>query len=253
MVKTSTSDRLPLSPTRSPDAGFVWWQSVLFAVALVGAIIVGSAVGIAVLAIVGPLNVNDFKTMTVPAVFVTLTGYAAALAVMAPLLPGLAQRSWRALGWRGLRARDVVYAIAGAAVMVFVTVATGAAQEALFHLKADEVQVQMLRDARGAAVANFVVIACAVAPFFEELVFRGFIFNALRRYMPVWVAVILSAGVFGLSHLQHGNAGAIVPLAASGVVLALVYYRTGSLFASMITHALFNTVTVVLVLVYHQT
>ncbi|MBV8580931.1 MAG: hypothetical protein JOZ86_09865, partial [Candidatus Eremiobacteraeota bacterium] len=49
------------------------------------------------------------------------------------------------------------------------------------------------------------------------------------------------------------NAGAIFPLIASGIVLALVYYRTVSLPASMITHGLFNAFTVVAVLVFHQT
>ena len=70
--------------------------------------------------------------------------------------------------------------------------------------------------------------------------------------MPVWAAVVAAAIVFGFSHMQPGNAGALVPLMAGGAVLAFVYARTGSLIASMITHATFNLVTVVAVLALHQ-
>jgi len=187
-----------------------------------------------------------------PLIVGQFASYAAALAVMFPLLPLIAHRSWRELGLRKLRASDAAFALGGAVAMFIATAATGAAQDAVFHLKPDEVAVHWLRAARGSLVGIFVFLACVAAPFFEELTFRGFIFNALRRYMPVWVAVALSAIVFGFSHWQPGNSGAIVPLAAGGAVLALVYYRTGSLIASMLTHATFNLFTVVLVLVFHQ-
>jgi hypothetical protein len=121
------------------------------------------------------------------------------------------------------------------------------------HVKPEEVQVAYLRNARGSELAGYVLVACVAAPFTEELIFRGFVFNALRRYLPTVAAVLLSALIFGFAHWQPGNAGAIAPLVATGVVLAAVYVRSGSLVASMITHALFNSFTVVAVLVFHQT
>jgi membrane protease YdiL (CAAX protease family) len=171
---------------------------------------------------------------------------------MFPLLPALARSSWRALGLRAPRWSDAGYALGGAVLMVLVAAGTGVLQESLFHVKPDEVQVQWLRAARGPLIGIFVFLACIAAPFVEELTFRGFVFNALRRYLPTWCAVVLSAFVFGLAHMQPGNAGAIAPLAAGGVVLAVVYYRSRSLVAAMLTHAAFNCFTVVLVLVFHQ-
>jgi len=50
--------------------------------------------------------------------------------------------------------------------------------------------------------------------------------------------------LFGIS---HGSLSAFLPLAASGVVLAYVYQRSGSLTASMISHALFNLINVALI------
>jgi membrane protease YdiL (CAAX protease family) len=91
--------------------------------------------------------------------------------------------------------------------------------------------------------AAFAVLAVVVAPFVEELTFRGFLFNTIRRYAPVWAAAAISGIVFGLS---HGSLTAFVPLAGSGIVLAYVYELTGSLPASMLTHALFNAINVAL-------
>jgi len=83
----------------------------------------------------------------------------------------------------------------------------------------------------------------------EEFIFRGFLFNALLRYMPLWSAAVVSGLIFGIS---HGSPTAFLPLAASGVVLAYVYARSGSLTASMLTHALFNLVNVGLISVAKQ-
>ncbi|HEV2737942.1 MAG TPA: type II CAAX endopeptidase family protein [Candidatus Elarobacter sp.] len=251
-MKTSTSDRSPLSPTRSPDTGFVWWQSLLFAVLLLVAMYVPATILLAFLIVAGWAHLKDLQSLSWPLLIAQLCAYAATLAVILPLLPRLAQRTLPRLGLRAPQLRDVALAIAGAIVMFVASVAAGAAEQAIFHLKPDEVQVQLLRAARGPTIGVFVFFACVAAPFVEELTFRGFIFNALRRYLPVWVAVPGSAILFGLAHWQPGNAGAILPLAAAGAVLALVYYRSGSLVASMLTHAIFNSVTVVLVVVFHQ-
>jgi membrane protease YdiL (CAAX protease family) len=52
----------------------------------------------------------------------------------------------------------------------------------------------------------------------------------------------VSALIFGAA---HGSWSALLPIAGVGVVLAIVYYRTGALSASMIAHAGFNLIAVV--------
>ncbi len=186
--------------------------------------------------------------------WVQMFGYVLPFGVLLGVLPLLARVSLAELGLRLPRGSDLAWGLAGAIAMFIVVSATGALEQGVFHVKADEVQVHWLRTVHGSLLAALVLLACVAAPLFEELVFRGFIFNALLRYTPLWVATVVSAAIFGLAHGigQPGNAGALVPLAASGLVLALVYAYSRSLTASMITHALFNTFTVVLVLVFHQ-
>ena len=74
-------------------------------------------------------------------------------------------------------------------------------------------------------------------PFAEELVFRGIIFGELReKFNLIWSAVI-TALIFALMHgvsIQMGYAF------ACGLVLALVYAFTDSIWVSYMVHAAFN-------------
>jgi hypothetical protein len=252
VVKTSTSERSPLSPTLWPPDAFRWWASLGFAALLFFTVFVPPTIFFAVLYAFRLVGIEQLKGLTWAAIFGQFIAYGVSLGVIALFLPAIAQRPLSALGLRRPRWSDIGWGIVGALAMALIGTATGIVQEYVFHLKADEVQVHQLRAAHGSVVFAIVFLACVAAPFFEEIVFRGFVFNALLRYVPVWAAVLLSALVFGGIHYLPGNGGVIIPLAATGVVLALVYYRTGSLVASMITHAVFNLLTVVQVVGFHQ-
>lgn len=89
------------------------------------------------------------------------------------------------------------------------------------------------------STALFGAVAIAAAPFAEEVVFRGFLFGGLQRWLPVWAAALLSGLLFGLVHAQPGL-GIVIPVALIGTLLAIIYYTTGSIYASMLTHFLFN-------------
>lgn len=81
------------------------------------------------------------------------------------------------------------------------------------------------------------IFAVIVAPVFEEILYRGLIFNALMKGMPVWAAVVLQAVMFGVSHVQ------IVWMSyafALGIVLALIRLRYKSLIAPMGVHFALN-------------
>jgi uncharacterized protein len=76
-----------------------------------------------------------------------------------------------------------------------------------------------------------------LAPLAEELFFRGFLFTGLVQRMQLGVAATISGLLFGLAHADLWNA---VPLSALGIGLALVYYRSGSLWTNIIAHATIN-------------
>ncbi len=100
----------------------------------------------------------------------------------------------------------------------------------------------------GPGLLLFALLVSAVAaPICEEIFFRGMIFRYLRARWPLWAAALVSAGIFGAAHLSPATSPLIVPvLAFIGLVLALVYERTGSLTNSILLHALNNGVLTVL-------
>lgn len=94
------------------------------------------------------------------------------------------------------------------------------------------------------AAALVVAIGGLVVPLGEELLFRGLGYGVLRRRGRV-VAVLLTAVVFALAH------GLNVVFAAAfvlGVVNAVLYERTGSIWPPAAAHATFNLISFALVL-----
>jgi len=160
-------------------------------------------------------------------------------------VPLVAHRSLFELGLRPLRGSDVVAGVVGAFAM-FAAVSITAALQSFFVGEHEQAVVKLFEHAReGPTLAWFIAITIVVAPFVEEFVFRGFVFNALLRRMPFLAAAFAGGALFAASHMDPY---ALIPLTFGGVVLATVYYRTGSLLASMITHGAFNGASLFLIL-----
>ena len=66
----------------------------------------------------------------------------------------------------------------------------------------------------------------AGAPLAEELVFRGVIQSRLERAMPVWIAIVLQAVLFGFI---HGTPVQIGYAFLMGLLFGYIRYRTGSI------------------------
>ncbi|MCU0534683.1 MAG: CPBP family glutamic-type intramembrane protease [Hydrococcus sp. Prado102] len=87
-------------------------------------------------------------------------------------------------------------------------------------------------------LAIFFFTASIAAPFFEEIIFRGFLLPSLTRYVPVWGAIVISSLIFALAHL---NLSEVLPLATLGIILGVVYTRSRNLLSSMLLHCLWNS------------
>jgi membrane protease YdiL (CAAX protease family) len=92
--------------------------------------------------------------------------------------------------------------------------------------------------------------AVVLAPFFEELFFRGLLLRALESAVPVPVAIGLQASLFGLAHLGGGdgigNVGVVLGTMAAGVLFGISAHRYRRLVPGMVAHACFNLVPVVI-------
>jgi membrane protease YdiL (CAAX protease family) len=83
------------------------------------------------------------------------------------------------------------------------------------------------------------LLVVLVGPIVEEMFFRGFLFGALAQRLGFWAAATASAALFGVAHLDPLLAG---PAFLSGVVFAWVYWRTGSLWPTVLAHTSQNAI-----------
>jgi len=196
--------------------------------------------------------------MTIAAAFTAPLGarpmlIAAELALAAPALVALALPRWRpALALRPVRPSVIALALASGAALWVASLGLMELQYTVWTPPPGYLQeFQRLHDVlrpRGALDAVLSVIAIAVAPgICEELLFRGLVLDALSSRLRTAAAVLLSAVLFGVIHLDPSSSGATlyrVPFAiAVGVGFALLRLRSGSLFPAMLAHALVNATT----------
>lgn len=94
----------------------------------------------------------------------------------------------------------------------------------------------------------FALAALVLAPFVEEVIFRGIMYPYLKQRIGPRLAVGITSVMFAAIHF---NLVIFIPLVFLGVVLTWLYERTDSLLTPIVTHAVFNT-TNFLMLIYQD-
>lgn len=85
-------------------------------------------------------------------------------------------------------------------------------------------------------VLDFIHIGLTTA-IVEEVVFRGIVYNKLKRAIPVPWAMILSGVMFGIAHMNIEQFVYTVPL---GIIMAASLEKYGSIIAPIAIHFAFN-------------
>lgn len=92
------------------------------------------------------------------------------------------------------------------------------------------------RDARFlTAISLFIAI---LGPFFEEIFFRGFIYQTFRRKWGIRNGILAVSFLFAL---LHAHWVAFLPIFALSIMLCLVFEKTGSLIPGTVLHMFHNT------------
>ena len=90
----------------------------------------------------------------------------------------------------------------------------------------------------GLAVISTVIIA----PIAEELMFRGYLLDSIRKIHGDWFAVVISALLFGIVHFEPYTVGMA---AIGGLIYGYVRVKTGSLWPSIIGHMIWNGIALI--------
>lgn len=95
----------------------------------------------------------------------------------------------------------------------------------------------------GISTVILVLVVVLIAPFAEEVVFRGVLLPALGARWGVLMGVVGSSALFAALHF---SAYALVPIAAAAVIFGMLVVRFRSLWPAYLAHAGFNGIAVVL-------
>jgi membrane protease YdiL (CAAX protease family) len=86
-------------------------------------------------------------------------------------------------------------------------------------------------------------LAGFAAPFGEELLFRGILYSMFRERWGIWLGVLVSSLLFGLI---HGNLAVGLTGFLLGILTAIVFEYSNSLWTAVLVHALNNSIKIVL-------
>ncbi len=93
------------------------------------------------------------------------------------------------------------------------------------------------------------VAGVLVAPFVEEVFFRGFVFAGFRVKCGWIPAAVISAGLFAVVHMQPTL---MLPIFLMGLIFAYLYQRTNSIWPAVIMHLATNTLGLGAAFLVHQ-
>ncbi len=192
--------------------------------------------------------------------FTTTSFILAALSTEIPMLIFLYVRlvmpgavTWRDLGLVPMRLEYVLLWGLGAGVIGLTVVAVVGALLSQVGLRSNQIdEFEFALKEGPLAFVSLLLAAGVVAPFVEELFFRGFLFGLYRRRQPVWLAYLVSSAVFTLLHLQPNRmdvqqmAGLSVGIFLLATLLAWLYQHTGSLYPGIVAHAVNNATGLIL-------
>jgi membrane protease YdiL (CAAX protease family) len=227
-------------PGRSPDTSWPAWSAAL---ALVGGLVLAALGGLVVDLPALALGVKLTSSHTPPGLVIADTAVQDIAFVLAALycahLGGRAVRSWQF----GLRRPAVGWWTAGRLVvlLLLVFVVLSVVWSEVLHPEEEKLLEQLGSNEGAVLLVLSAALTCVVAPICEEILFRGYIFTALRNWRGTMPAAVITALLFGGVHVGSAPVLDLVPLAGLGFGLCLLYRYTGSLYPAIVAHSLNNS------------
>ncbi len=105
----------------------------------------------------------------------------------------------------------------------------------------------LVSELNGTADQLFLFVAIViVAPFIEELLFRGYLYDQIRKRYASWVAIVVTGGLFSIAHFTPVT---LLPIFILGVFMGMLRERSGSVVPSMVFHSANNLLAFILLII----
>jgi CAAX protease family protein len=137
-----------------------------------------------------------------------------------------------------------------AAIFPPLMLATFVVQKLLGGQVKEQDVVEFFREAAGtneqASIAAMFVMAVVVAPVFEEIVFRGYLYAVFKSWAGSFASMVFTAALFAA---VHNNVAVLPSLLILAAGLTIAYEWSGSILVPIAMHATFNALQLVTLLV----
>ncbi|HEX7948925.1 MAG TPA: type II CAAX endopeptidase family protein [Candidatus Limnocylindrales bacterium] len=175
------------------------------------------------------------------------------LGVVRLMVVGTGATGWSEMGLRAPPRTAVSGLITGAAFALPVVFLTGIVSYAMVQIVGEAPPSPLPPTGTAAGLGLHLVAGAGIAPFAEEVVFRGAALTAWLRTVGPTQAIVRSALLFAAAHAlgitgqsfgQAFGLAVVASVARLPVALALgwIYVRTGTIWSSIGLHAAFNAV-----------
>lgn len=151
---------------------------------------------------------------------------------------------WRSLGWRRFDLREIPPAgIAILCVFGGIALAASVGVVSYFVGNKSELPIEQLFRTRS-DVLWLMVFGIAFAPFFEETIFRGYLYPVFARKWGIPTCIIITGILFGGMHAAQlwGGWAQIAILVFVGIALTWARARARSVLASYLIHLSYNSI-----------
>ena len=176
-----------------------------------------------------------------PQVWVTLVERGLTIFLIIFFVSRVSGNWWSAIGLtrQSFSRHLLVGVIAGAALLTILTIG----EKIMFHLAVTGFQEHpLISSAKGAAsVWKFLLPLFAgglITPVAEEMLYRGMLYPVLAKSMGIFLGILNSSLIFTLFHFSTYW---FVEILFTGIVLTVLYWRTGSLIPGITAHAAVNS------------
>lgn len=150
------------------------------------------------------------------------------------------QLSWKEVGVRTFQKKDwkliglyTILLVIGSIILMLLTMLVG---NQLENSKTDAMQENF--SVISALIAF--ISAVVISPIYEEIFYRGFMYRFFRNRVGIPSAIVISSLIFTIAHIPTYNAMPVNFL--GGVIFALAYERTNSIWPPVLIHGLTNAV-----------
>ncbi len=153
------------------------------------------------------------------------------------------------LGLKKLRLRDGGYGlVAYPAYLIIYLIVIGLVTHFVHGLNLNQSQNIGFNSVHGTTQMVLTFISLVILPpIAEELLFRGLLFEGLKKSMPVVYAGLITSLIFAAAHLQEGGGGSLfwvgsIDVFILSLVLVFLKQKTKSLWPGIFLHAIKNAV-----------